>query len=616
MIKFESVTLHNFLSVEDRHVKLDTPGLTLVVGKNGAGKSAQYSESLVWALFGTTIRPLAADEVIRKGADECRVEVAILVDGTPFLISREKTRGRAAVLNVSSDEGTLFPAANMADKQGQLEKWLGLDFTSFTNSVVFGQGLGALFASANLSDADRKAIFDKIYGLEDYDYALAALLGEYAQKTTALSLHKATTDNTTTALNREQEELQKAADAASRWFDNHQAEVSAKKAAEEAAGQELERCLTKYEEAMDIKRGTPCHVKVVVPPELQDFKDLLKEQRISRDSYKDKLDEVTISVKASQRELGALAKGLDNQTCPTCGQELQSKKAMEERVATLTEEIAELEAQARWRSQEFNDATGVVADIEKEAAALEASYKASLEEYMTQKEAFDKAESAVSLARVRMEAAERAHTLAVKTTQDVAKAENPFEEQVVERAERITKLQEALIMDEKLMADMEHEVKVLTFWKTGFGAKGIKGFILETLLPEFNTLANDHLFALSDGNLSMEVKAFTTLKKGTTAERMTVSVLNEKGAEVYNGNSGGEKRRIDLAILLALQELVARRASQSINFGVYDEVLDALDEDGLTRVISHLKKLSVDRPTFVISHSDAAKALVDDVVTV
>ena len=94
MINFSSVVIKDFLNIKHREVRLDTPGLTLVVGKNGTGKSAQYSESLAWALFGQTIRPLTADEVIRKDQPSCKVAVLLNVEGQEYVVERKKSPTR------------------------------------------------------------------------------------------------------------------------------------------------------------------------------------------------------------------------------------------------------------------------------------------------------------------------------------------------------------------------------------------------------------------------------------------------------------------------------------------------------------------------------------------
>ena len=154
----------------------------------------------------------------------------------------------------------------------------------------------------------------------------------------------------------------------------------------------------------------------------------------------------------------------------------------------------------------------------------------------------------------------------------------------------------------------ERALAIADFWVAGFGPKGIKAFVIEGMLPGLNVLINEHLAALSDGVLSAEVSATTALKKGGAAERLSVNVRHAAGAPTYSGNSGGERRRIDLAILLGLQDLVGSRAKRAINFAVYDEVLDALDDD--------LRARSAGRPTYVISHATSSRALIDDIVDV
>ena len=67
---------------------LDGQGLVLVIGDNGAGKSALLIESILWALFGETIREKVnpsewkADKIINRKALKrgCFVELEIGFD--------------------------------------------------------------------------------------------------------------------------------------------------------------------------------------------------------------------------------------------------------------------------------------------------------------------------------------------------------------------------------------------------------------------------------------------------------------------------------------------------------------------------------------------------------
>lgn len=172
---------------------------------------------------------------------------------------------------------------------------------------------------------------------------------------------------------------------------------------------------------------------------------------------------------------------------------------------------------------------------------------------------------------------------------------------------------EILAGHKKDLAVANKKLAIAKFWVEAFGPKGIKAYVIENVLPLLNSKLAEHLAELSDGNITAEIKATTSLKKGGTAERLSVTVQNSDGAEVYGGNSGGERRRIDLAILLALQDVVAARAKKGISLAVFDEILDALDEAGISRAVDYLKVRSVDRPTYLISHTDAVKSLVENV---
>jgi len=68
--------------------------------------------------------------------------------------------------------------------------------------------------------------------------------------------------------------------------------------------------------------------------------------------------------------------------------------------------------------------------------------------------------------------------------------------------------------------------------------------------------------------------------------------------------SGGEKRKVRLATAMALQDMVASRATKPISLFIADEVDDALDDAGLERLMGILDEKARDRGTvLVISHN-------------
>ena len=74
---------------------------------------------------------------------------------------------------------------------------------------------------------------------------------------------------------------------------------------------------------------------------------------------------------------------------------------------------------------------------------------------------------------------------------------------------------------------------------------------------------------------------------------------------VYNSFSEGEKMRIDLAILFTWREIASRRNSINTNIIFFDETLDSsLDADGIDSYANIIKSLTEGQNVFIISHND------------
>ena len=91
------------------------------------------------------------------------------------------------------------------------------------------------------------------------------------------------------------------------------------------------------------------------------------------------------------------------------------------------------------------------------------------------------------------------------------------------------------------------------------------------------------------------------------------TIFNKFGKQKsYHALSGGEKRRIDLAVLFTLQDMLKNRSGTDIQLSFYDEILDtSIDESGRKKVLEVLKKKSKDSAIYVISHRPKMSELID-----
>jgi len=71
----------------------------------------------------------------------------------------------------------------------------------------------------------------------------------------------------------------------------------------------------------------------------------------------------------------------------------------------------------------------------------------------------------------------------------------------------------------------------------------------------------------------------------------------------YFSFSGGERKRIDIAFILAMQRLAERIGRFSCNVLIFDEIFDGLDEEGMQTVKTFLETYAKET-IFIISHSN------------
>jgi len=186
--------------------------------------------------------------------------------------------------------------------------------------------------------------------------------------------------------------------------------------------------------------------------------------------------------------------------------------------------------------------------------------------------------------------------------------------------QRYTKQVKELIANtSKLKKQIEGGQKAqdrLKFWVEGFGHKGIKSFLFENLIPEFNHIVDDYTEIMTEGEIQVRLSATSQLKSGETREKFSLQVYNSEGSNSHKGSSAGERRSIDLSILWTLQEIARNKLKSAISFEVLDEALDTLDDTHVDSVLKVINKHSKQRTVFVVSHNDNLKNSFDKVYMV
>ena len=208
-------------------------------------------------------------------------------------------------------------------------------------------------------------------------------------------------------------------------------------------------------------------------------------------------------------------------------------------------------------------------------------------------------EEAYRQAREAEAAAERARREAelalVRARGESAAAAEAVEAVARRRAERAEREREAVAAGLELALHQELD-RALTDLRTDLNA---------TLRPDLSELASAFLRDLTNGR-------YTDLELD---EDYVATLLDDGDPKAVI--SGGEEDVANLALRLAISQMIAERAGQPLSLLVLDEIFGSLDEDRRAAVVDLLRSLADRFPQVIlITHIDSVREGFDRVVRV
>jgi DNA repair exonuclease SbcCD ATPase subunit len=161
-------------------------------------------------------------------------------------------------------------------------------------------------------------------------------------------------------------------------------------------------------------------------------------------------------------------------------------------------------------------------------------------------------------------------------------------------------LKEKVDKSENIKVTNKTSYEVMRFWEKAFSEHGIIKYIIRNILEYFNERSNYYLSYLSGNKYFVEFD-----------EELVEKVETEGLIIPYISLSGGEKRKINLAVLLALKDLLLLTDKNQCDLLFFDEVAENLDEEGVQGLHSLLQEIKKDKTVFVITHNKYLKTLLD-----
>lgn len=151
------------------------------------------------------------------------------------------------------------------------------------------------------------------------------------------------------------------------------------------------------------------------------------------------------------------------------------------------------------------------------------------------------------------------------------------------------------------LAGVESRAERLGQIEKDFGPKGVPGYLMEVALPELENLANTYLASFNDAyrvRFSM-VKVKST---GGVSETLDILVTQGGSERPVEACSGGERVLVDISVRLALRAFIERRGFKLPSLLVLDETLAPLDEGNRGRFVESLLGITDIERIVLISH--------------
>ena len=617
-MKFLTLEVENFMALANAKVELDQRGLVLIQGvnagdssaaSNGAGKSTLMN-SLMWCIYGETSHGVKGDDVLSTGHEKnCRVKVTIEDEGKRYAIIRHrKHKEFKNRLIVRGEDGDMTKGKDSLTQEF-VERLIGASKEVFMASIYASQE--AMPDLPGMSDKNLKTIVEEAAGVDRLTKAYAIARERANAAAARMETTKTKMDACLSLVESAQNELESAKTSSEAWERDRSERLDVARA--DLVGAEV--TLTEVE--MELRS---------LPEQIRDTENSIGKEReklASKEEHDAKLVKVrgaitdirasiriteNIQKEAMQRARAFKVKAEEVNTkvgepCPTCG-----KAYCVEDLSTVKESFVE---QARSEiSQAQASATSVAKYQEhlEKALKIESSLVASTPDVSAIISRIEQLTKELGTLRHREKEVVAVEALVARAWSEVdriTKETNPFLAVIKRHEESLAANKSNYGVLKTELKNIQEQALLLDKARQVYSPAGVRSHILTSVTPFLNAQTAEYLNTLSDGNIVAEWSTMESTKKGEWRDKFNISVRKIGASKTFQTLSGGEKRKVRIACSLALQDLVASRASKNIELFIGDEIDDALDTAGLERLMGILEAKARERGTvMIISHKE------------
>ncbi len=583
-ITFNNIKIQNFLSIGENALELDfKSGITLVTGenkdtggKNGIGKST-ISDAVFWCLFGNTIRELKKDKIQHnKNKKECKVVLNLTINTEKHVKNYSIIRTLdPSKLEIYEDAQDITPSTIV--KSDELIKLLiGANEDVFNNVVIMSSDNTLPFMAQK--KVEKRKFIEGILQLNIFSEMLSKTRSEYNETKKENDIQSNNFINLQKNLEIFEEQFKKDINDKETTLKNWEYTIETNlKEIQELKNQKLP----------DIQEVDD-EINKLESEKLVKLKQLLKKINSDISEYNSKKHISITEIKNFKKEKQKiLDKG---NTCPMCNREYckDDIQLIESKIVELNNFIETHELQLEEVDKKCLELQNKIDSVESGISKVEFKIKE-----------LNKLKHSINKNRNKIHELENHNRIATTQIKEIQKVK-------VNSSVNIDNYKKQIEEKENELKDIKKQLSVLEDVKFILSEEGVKTFIIKKMINVLNTRLNFYLTAL-DAPCKFVFDEFF---------EETIYNKNNKECSYYNF-SGGERKRIDVAILFMFQDMMRLQSNTSFSLNIYDELFDsALDDVGVEKILNILKQKveKYQESIYIISHKDNTRNSVDDVI--
>lgn len=646
--KITEVDIQNFRSIKDKVELKVKPGLYTIEGvnmdepssTNGCGKSSIVS-AIYWCLTGSTLtNEVLADEVINEtSGKDCLVTLYIESDENQIELTRTRKHSQLGNNLVLKIDGQDVSCHKIADTQERLNQLIKIPFNLLHSTIMMTHDIQSAFSDLSpqqrvqtLESIRDYSIWDKVR--EEANKDIKECDKEINEKTQVINEMTGSYKTYEGLIKTAEEDIKTAMETGislngKEQLEKYENEIKAlnedlikkKCELEEAQKTQLED-LSKYTEILSninaeynrLKSELDASFKAINDEINTDYKKKLDEIKETITNLKSKNQTLSFEQKDSNRQASELQKWFDSPNCPTCGrplirtdEEINNKKS---KLEELKLDISKLEDEIKLNNETISKKETEINDITKE---FDDKIKASKEDYESmlkelnethEQNSKETSEEYKKKQDEQKESKQKVYVLGQEVSRLEAKIGEinglkiKLQEQLESLRAKIQKLKEDKEKYEEEIKKITEEGKTLRtyindltskrelsdYYYKLLGSKGeLRPYLLNKDIENLNTYMQRYIHSFFK-NTEVQLRL-----NGASIEIDINSLGIQKSVSKL---SGGEKKRLDLAIQFALYDLLQSTSQISFNILCLDEIEAQLDSLGCQQLIGIIEDLS------------------------